>query len=77
MTALIVSAALVGLILISWVIWLLLRKATVLGGERSDALDITAKFIAETQAFRGGSTNDDAVWDGKNRIASPTQDGGG
>jgi len=76
MTSLVVLAVIVSLAMASWLAWVLLRKATALGGERNDALEITAKFIAETQAFRGASTDDDAPWDGKNRIAPPTQDGG-
>jgi hypothetical protein len=76
MTPLIVLAALTGLILASWLTWLLLKTATAWGGERDDALDITGKFIAETQAFRGASNGHGSAWDGKNRIAPPTQDGG-
>lgn len=54
----------------------LLEKITHLGGSRRNALDVTARFMAEADAFRGSASLHQQPWDGKNRIAPPTQEGG-
>ena len=55
----------------------LLGAITAWGGDRTNALDEATRFSAEAEAFRGSRTPDNATLDGKNRIAPPTQDGGG
>jgi len=60
----------------AWAISVLLGKITVWGGSRTDGLEVAAQFMTETDAFRGSVSLDDPTWDGKNRIAPPTQDGG-
>ena len=60
----------------AWAISVLLRRITQWGGSRTDGLEVAAKFMTETDAFRGSVGPDDPTWDGKNRIAPPTQDGG-
>jgi len=60
----------------AWAIVVLLRKITVWGGSRSDGLEVASQFMTEADAFRGSVSPDDPTWDGRNRIAPPTQDGG-
>ncbi|HEU4320915.1 MAG TPA: hypothetical protein VFS66_12625 [Acidimicrobiia bacterium] len=54
----------------------LLGGITAWGGDRMDGLHQASRFSAESEAFRGSRTPDNATMDGKNRIAPPTQDGG-
>ena len=53
----------------------LLGHITAWGGDRTDGLYEASRFSAESEAFRGSRTPDNAKMDGKNRIAPPTQDG--
>jgi len=54
----------------------LLNRIITWGGDRTDGLGAAAKFMTESNVFRGSVSPDDPFWDGNNRIAPPTQEGG-
>ena len=51
----------------------LLDLVTAFGGtSRNDATDIAEQVMGEVNAFRGSRSMDDKAWDGKRRLAPPT-----
>jgi len=57
--------------------WLLARIAGQGGTSDRDAVVTTNLILGEANAFRGSRSEDDAPWDGHNRLAPPTVDGHG
>ena len=59
------------------VIYRLLIGVTAQGGASDqDAAATANQILGEADAFRGSRSPDDPPWDGHNRLAPPTQDGG-
>jgi hypothetical protein len=68
-----------GLALVGGVWWIsvLLTRVSAEGGAiDGDSTEIANQILAESEAFRGGRSADSKPWDGENRLAAPTQDGG-
>lgn len=67
-----------GLLVVAAVaVWYLLRRITAEGGASGkDAAATAAQVLGEANVLRGSRSDDDPAWDGHNRLASPTQDGG-
>lgn len=67
----------VSAVLVLVVIYRLLMGVTAQGGASDrDAAATADQILGEADAFRGSRSSDDAPWDGHNRLAPPTQDGG-
>lgn len=73
-------AILIGLsvVAIVGVVAYLLMQITAKGGASDrDATETASLFLGEADAYRGSRSANDPPLDGHNRIAPPTQDGGG
>lgn len=74
-----VVAFLFCLVLLAGIWWLpvLLSRVTAAGGaDDGDPTEIATQIMAEANVFRGRASQESPPWDGVNRLAPPTQDGG-
>jgi hypothetical protein len=72
-----VLVVIVAVVLVLVVIYRLLMGVTAQGGTSDrDAAATANQILGEADAFRGSRSSDDPPWDGHNRLAPPTQDGG-
>ncbi len=77
MSGLLPLVVIVAAVLVLVVIYRLLMGVTAQGGASDqDAAATANQILGESDAFRGSRSPDDPPWDGHNRLAPPTQDGG-
>ncbi|HVR79649.1 MAG TPA: hypothetical protein VMS99_14805 [Acidimicrobiia bacterium] len=77
MPGLLPLVVIVAAVLVLVVIYRLLMGVTAQGGASDqDAAATANQILGEADAFRGSRSSDDPAWDGHNRLAPPTQEGG-